>query len=60
VARINEIFAKIAALPEVQASVAERQAGRVVGGSPEQFAAFIRREVARWTPIIRDGGIRSE
>ena len=58
--RINEVFGRIAAMPEVQARIFETQAGTVVGGSPADFAAHIRREVARWTPIIRDGGIRSE
>jgi tripartite-type tricarboxylate transporter receptor subunit TctC len=58
--RINEVFGRIAAMPEVQQRIFETQAGTVVGGSPADFAAHIRREVARWTPIIRDGGIRSE
>lgn len=58
--RINEVFGRIAAMPEVQQRIFETQAGRVVGGTPEDFAAHIRREVARWTPIIREGGIRSE
>jgi tripartite-type tricarboxylate transporter receptor subunit TctC len=58
--RINEAFARIAAMPEVQARIFETQAGTVVGGSPQDFAAHIRREVARWTPIIREGGIRTE
>ncbi len=58
--RINEVFGRIIAMPEVQQRIFETQAGAVVGGSPEDFAAHIRREVARWTPIIREGGIRSE
>ncbi|MCZ8150619.1 MAG: tripartite tricarboxylate transporter substrate-binding protein, partial [Roseomonas sp.] len=58
--RINEVFARIIAMPDVQQRIFETQAGAVVGGSPEDFANHIRREVARWTPIIREGGIRSE
>ena len=60
VLRINEVFGKIAAMPEVQQAIFNGQAGTVVGGSPEDFATHIRREVTRWTPIIREGGIRSE
>lgn len=60
VRRINEVFGRIAAMPEVQQRIFETQAGRVIGGSPEDFAAHIRREIARWTPIIREGGIRLE
>lgn len=58
--RINEVFARIIAMPDVQQTIFNGQAGTVVGGSPEDFANHIRREVARWTPIIREGGIRSE
>jgi tripartite-type tricarboxylate transporter receptor subunit TctC len=58
--RINEVFGRIAAMPDVKQRIFDTQAGTVVGGSPEDFAAHIRREVARWTPIIRQGGIRTE
>ena len=58
--RINEVFGAIAAMPDVRQRIFDGQAGAVVGGTPEDFAAHIRREVARWTPIIREGGIRSE
>ncbi len=58
--RINEVFGRIAAMPDVQQRIFDSQAGRVVGGTPEDFAAHIAREVARWTPLIREGGIRSE
>jgi tripartite-type tricarboxylate transporter receptor subunit TctC len=60
VARINEVFGRIAAMPDVQQRIFDGQAGTVVGGTPQQFAQHIAREVARWTPIIREGGIRSE
>lgn len=60
VQRINEVFGRIAAMPEVAEAVFRQQAGRIVGGSPEQFAAFIRREHETWAPIIREGNIRAE
>jgi hypothetical protein len=31
-----------------------------VGGTPEAFAGFIRKEAARWTPAIRAAGVRAE
>jgi tripartite-type tricarboxylate transporter receptor subunit TctC len=60
VARINEVFNAIAAMPEVAEAVFRQQAGRMVGGTPEAFAAHIRREHAVWAPIIREAGIRAE
>jgi tripartite-type tricarboxylate transporter receptor subunit TctC len=60
VRRINEVFGRIAAMPDVRQRIFDSQAGTVVGGTPEAFGAHIQREIARWTPIIREGGIRSE
>jgi tripartite-type tricarboxylate transporter receptor subunit TctC len=56
----NRVFDRIAKLPEVAEQVARVQAGRMVGGSPEQFASFIAREVAIWTPLITGLGIKAE
>ena len=60
VERINEVFGRIAGLPEVQERIATGQAGRVVAGTPEEFSNHIRREFDTWAPIIRDGNIRAE
>jgi tripartite-type tricarboxylate transporter receptor subunit TctC len=60
VMRINEVFARIAAMPEVREAVFRQQAGQVVAGSPQDFAAHIRREFETWGPIIRDGNIRAD
>ncbi|MBP0446441.1 tripartite tricarboxylate transporter substrate binding protein [Roseomonas sp. SSH11] len=58
--RINTVFARVAALPEVQEAVFRAQAGRMVGGSPKDFADHIAREIARWEPLIREGGFKVE
>jgi len=58
--RINEVFGAIAALPEVREAVFNTQAGQVVGGSREDFARFLQKEYDTWTPVIREGGIRTE
>ncbi|MBE9607255.1 tripartite tricarboxylate transporter substrate binding protein [Acetobacteraceae bacterium H6797] len=58
--KINGIFGKIAALPDIRKMVEENQGGAIVGGSRQDFAAFLNREYERWTPIIRAGGIRTE
>jgi tripartite-type tricarboxylate transporter receptor subunit TctC len=37
------------------------QAGMEPSGStPEQFDAFIRSEIEKWTKVVRDAGIRTE
>ncbi len=60
VARINEVFGRIAAMDEVKEQVFRAQAGTIVGGTPADFAAHIRREYDTWMPIIREGNIRAE
>ena len=58
--RINEVFGRIAALPEVRQRIFQGQAGTVVAGTPEDFADHIRREYETWLPIIREGNIRAD
>ena len=31
-----------------------------VGGTPQQFAAYLRSEIAKWGKVVREGNIRSE
>ena len=31
-----------------------------VGDSPQEFAAYIKSEIAKWGKVIRDAGIRPE
>lgn len=60
VAQANRVFNAVIRQPEVRRVVEEVQAGEIVGGAPEEFAAFIRREIERWVPVIRAAGIRAE
>ena len=56
----NRVFNTILNLAEIRETVQRVQAAEVVGGTPQEFAAFIRREYDKWTPVIRAGGIRAE
>jgi tripartite-type tricarboxylate transporter receptor subunit TctC len=60
VAAANRIFNAVMERPEVRETVQRVQAAEVVGGTPEQFGAFIQAEIARWTPLIRSLGLRAE
>ena len=60
VAAANRVFNAVAGQPEVRRSVEQTQAGVVVGGTPAEFAAFIRADYDRWAPVIREAGIRIE
>ncbi len=38
----------------------ESQAGRIIGGSPEQMDALVAEDIKRYTKIVRDFGIKAE
>jgi tripartite-type tricarboxylate transporter receptor subunit TctC len=55
--RLQREFARALDQPDVRAQIAE--SGAQSGGkSPEEFAAFVRAESAKWGKVIRDAGIR--
>ncbi|RKK04143.1 tripartite tricarboxylate transporter substrate binding protein [Pseudoroseomonas wenyumeiae] len=58
--RIAGVFNGIIARPEVRENLVRTQGAEFVGGTPADFAAFIRREADRWIPIIRSANIRAE
>jgi len=59
-----EIVAKLAREISSYVATAEGRAQfakigvNVLGGTPEEFAAYIRREDAKWTKAIRDSGTK--
>src|SRR5216110_2859957 len=59
VARLHAEVGKVLRLPEVRERLAALGADGV-GSTPEEFAAFVRAEHARWGSVIREKGIRSE
>lgn len=60
VQQINRVFRAIITSAEVKAFVENRQAAEVVAGTPAEFGALIAGDIAKWTPVIRDGNIRAE
>jgi len=57
VARLSTEIAKIAKSPEMQERLIALGA-EPVGGSPEEFAAIIARDIAKWTTLAKSVGIR--
>jgi tripartite-type tricarboxylate transporter receptor subunit TctC len=59
VQRLNAELAKIVAMPDVRANLSE-QGADLQGGTPEDFAAFMRAESARWSVVVKQAGIKPE
>jgi tripartite-type tricarboxylate transporter receptor subunit TctC len=57
VARLNVEINKALAAPAVSEKLPELGLV-VVGGTPEQFEAHIRKEVARWADVVRRAGVK--
>lgn len=58
-ANINAQVVRILHAPEVK-KVFEREGADVVGSTPEQFGAFLRAEIAKWTKVAKAAGIKAE
>jgi tripartite-type tricarboxylate transporter receptor subunit TctC len=59
VTRLNAEIVKVLALPEVRKQFAS-QGIETLGGTPEQFASYIREEIAKWAKVIRLSGARAD
>src|SRR5262245_40359763 len=57
--RLNAELARIVAMPDIRKSFAE-QGADPGGGSPEDFAAFMHDEQARWGAVVKQAGIKPE
>lgn len=59
VARLNASINKVLAAPGVADKLPELGL-QVVGGTPEQFGAHIRKEAARWADVVKRAGIKAD
>jgi tripartite-type tricarboxylate transporter receptor subunit TctC len=57
VARLNGLINKVLVTPGVADKLPELGL-QVVGGTPEQFAAHIRNEAARWADVVKRAGVK--
>lgn len=59
VSKLNAEIVKVLAQPEARQQFAT-QGIDIIGGTPEQFAAYIRDDIVKWTRVIRESGARAE
>ena len=57
--RLNGELVRVLKLPDVQQRL-RSEAYEVIADTPDQFAAAIRAEVAKWVPIVKQAGLRAE
>jgi tripartite-type tricarboxylate transporter receptor subunit TctC len=59
VARLNQALEKIFATADARQRLSALGADPVTD-SPDEFAAAIRKETAKWAKVIKDAGVRPE
>jgi tripartite-type tricarboxylate transporter receptor subunit TctC len=59
IARLNQEVVKFVHTPEMEKMFKEEGA-EPVGGSPEQFAKYIKDETLRWSKVIKESGMKPE
>ncbi len=60
VTRLNAIFNQVLQAPATRAAIADGQSADIVGGTPQQFDAFIKAELKRWPEVVRAAGIKPD
>lgn len=55
--RLNSEFNKIISVPEMKARMLEF-GHEPVGGPPEEFGEQIRKEIAKWAPVVKAAGVK--
>jgi tripartite-type tricarboxylate transporter receptor subunit TctC len=59
VAKLNAEIVRVVQQPDVRRQLAE-QGYEPAGNSPEQFADYIKTEIAKWTKVIKAAGLKAE
>ena len=60
ITKLNGEVLKILATPEIKERFLTTIGGDPAGGTPEQFAADIKADIARWSKIVKETGLKIE
>jgi tripartite-type tricarboxylate transporter receptor subunit TctC len=59
IGKLHAEIIKVLASPEIKTKFAD-QGADVASDTPEQFAAYIKSEIAKWGKLIKELGVKSE
>ena len=58
VAKLNAEFNKALSAPELTEHL-RLEGAEAIGGTPEEFRAFVRGEIDRWAPVVKAAGVKA-
>jgi tripartite-type tricarboxylate transporter receptor subunit TctC len=53
---LNAEISKILAMPDVREKLGKQLGMELAGGSPEELAALMKREIPRWAELVKKSG----
>jgi tripartite-type tricarboxylate transporter receptor subunit TctC len=59
IAKLNAELLKAISPPEIQKRMLDLGL-EPAGGTPEEFAAFVKADIARWARVVKEAGVRTE
>ena len=59
VQKLNDAMNRVLQMPDVRAHL-ESLTFEPIGGSPQQFAGYVRSEVAKWATVVKQTGAKLE
>lgn len=59
ISKLNTEIARVLKAPEMVQAL-DREGAVAVGGSPEQFGAFIKAEIEKWGKVVQATGVRAD
>jgi tripartite-type tricarboxylate transporter receptor subunit TctC len=57
VAKLNAAIVKSLHMPGVREKLTS-EGSEIVGNTPQEFTAFLKRDIARWAQVIKDSGVK--
>jgi tripartite-type tricarboxylate transporter receptor subunit TctC len=57
--KLNAEINRILKLPDVNSTLT-RQGAEVLGGTSQEFAAYVKAEIPKWTKVVKESGARPD